>query len=332
VNIIKIVKNLAASAAALAFASTVLAADPEWFPKNAKKPLAKMTIGFSSAGAAINSYVATYQDEFKKYAAALGVNAIILDAQVDPAKQADQIQNMVAQQVDALVVWPVNGKAVVPAVRQAHAAGIPVVITNSNIDPSGEAFIKAFSGPDDFTEGKTSGQLMAKALGDKGNVVMIDGLPGYTVTKMRHDGFMEGIKGSQIKILDAQPANFSQEKSQALMETYITRFGDQIDGVWTVEAGSGAGALTAVRAAIKEGKIKAGKIKMTDATIFAGVYDAIKAGDYYGSVWQSPADDSHSALKTAILAVVGAPLQKLVYFNTPAITKGNIDKFPRPNF
>lgn len=178
------------------------AAAPDWYPANAKKPLSSLTVGFSSAGAAINDYVASYHQAITAYAKELGVKLVIADAQIDPAKQADQVENLVAQNVDVVMIWPVNGKAIVSVVKKAASTGVPVIIANAQMDPSGDAYVKTFAGPDDYGEGKIAGELMVKALGGKGNVVMIDGLPGYTVTRQRHDGFLEGIKGSEIKVLD----------------------------------------------------------------------------------------------------------------------------------
>jgi len=326
--------KLLAAAALFSFASaTSYAASPDWYPATAKKPITALTIGFASPGAAINNYVASYHQAIAAYAAELGVKLIIVDAQIDPAKQADQVQDLVAQNVDGIMVWPVNGKAIVPVVKKASAAGIPVIIANAQMDPSGDQYVKTFAGPDDYGEGKIAGELLVKALGGKGNVVTIDGLPGYTVTRQRHDGFMEAIKGHpDIKVLDSQPSNFSQEKAQSVMENYITRFGDKIDGVWSVEGGSGAGALTAVRAAVTEGKIKADHIKLTDSTLFAVDFDGIKKGDYYGSVWQSSKEDALSALKSAILATVGVELPPKIYFNTPPISVENVSQFERPAF
>ena len=55
---------------------------------------------------------------------------------------------------------------------------------------------------------------MVDGLGGKGNVVILTGLPGYSVTKYRVDGFMDVIKNHpDIKVLDTQPANWSQEKA-----------------------------------------------------------------------------------------------------------------------
>jgi len=230
-------------------------------------------------------------------------------------------------------VWPVNGKAVVPAVKQAHAAGIPIVITNSDIDESGRSYIATYTGPDHYSEALLAGALMAKGLNGKGNVVIIGGAPGYTVSQLREKGFRDAIaKFPDIKVLDSQPANWSREKAQSVMENYITRFGKQIDGVYSADSGMGVGALSAIQAAAKEGKVDAGHIIETDCTLFAVAYDAIKAGEYYGSVLQAPEEDAKVAVQTAILIAEGQTVAKKIYFDTPVITKENIDKFKRPSF
>ena len=232
-----------------------------------------------------------------------------------------------------MVVWPVNGKGIVPFVKKAYSAKIPVVVTNSNIDSSGEKYIVAYTGPDDFHEAFLAGQMMTEALGGKGNLVMLNGIPGYTVTQLRIDGFKQAIKDHpDIKILDSQPAYFSQEKAQTLMENYITRFGKKIDGVFSVDSGVGAGALSAVQGAVGDGKIDAGHIKMVDATIFGGIYDAIKSGDYYGSVVQSPEDDARTALKTAVMAAEGIEVPRQVFLPMPIVTAKTIGGIAHPSF
>jgi ribose transport system substrate-binding protein len=306
---------------------------PAWLPGKLSKPLSDITIGFANVNAGGNAYSATYTDTFIATAKELGVKAVVLDAQADAAKQADQIRDLIAQQVDVLVVWPVNGKAVVPAVKSASEANIPVVITNSKIDDSGKKYTKTFSGPNDYAEAQMAAELMIKALSGKGNVVIIGGTPGYTVSQLREQGFRDAIgKHPDIKVLDSQPVNWSREKSQALMEDYITRFGKTIDGVYAMDSGMGIGALSAIQAAEKEGKLERGHIKQTDATLFGVVYDAIKANEYYGSVLQSPEEDAKAALKAAILLVEGQTLPQEVYFDGVAVTKENVEQIKRPSF
>lgn len=310
-----------------------LADQPEWLKGDLKKPVKEITIGLASVGVGLNGYLATFHQTFDKRAAELGVKVVTLDAQVDPARQAQQIPSLISQKVDVAIVWPVNSTAILPSLKQLKAAGIPVLNVNTRVDKAGEDDIVAFTGPNDYEEAKVAGKLMIDALGGRGNVVVITGLPGYSVTQYRIDGFMDAIKDHpDIKVLDTQPADWSQEKAQTLTENFITRFGKQIDGIYSSDGGTGSGALAAVRAAVEEGTLEAGKIKFTDCSIFASSYDAIKAGDYYGSVYQSPVEDANLAFETAVKIAEGMTVDKEIYIPAPGVTKENIDQYPRPTF
>ncbi|MER9169368.1 sugar ABC transporter substrate-binding protein [Mesorhizobium australicum] len=330
-----LLKKLAAGLALSAMLAVAASAQdkPDWLPSPLPKPLGEITIGFSNLGSGVNSYVATYLDTFNAYTKKLGVKTIVLDAQVDPAKQSDQVQDLIAQQADVMIVWPVNGKAIVPALRKAKEAGIPVVITNSQADASAAEYFNTFSGPDNIKQANSAGEMMVEALAGKGNVVVIDGLPGYSVAQEREKGFLDIIKQHpDIKVLDIQPGDWSREKAQSVMEAYLVKYGDKIDGVYSADSDMGVGALAAVKAAIAEGKIKPGKIKFTDCTLFAAAYDEIKAGNYYGSVLQSPVVDAQAAVQAAIQIVEGKELPKQLFFASPSITQKNIADYPRPTF
>lgn len=303
----------------------------DWMPEDAD--LSDITVGVTTIGPSVNSYSATYVEEFESYAGELGLDIIMLDSQADPARQSNQVQDLIAQQVDVLVVWPINAQAIVPAVRQAHDRGIPVVISNSKIDESGTQFTDTFTGPDDYTQAKKAGDLMVEGLGGEGKVVIIGGTPGYTVSNLREQGFRDALEDSGIEVLDAQPANWSRERAQSLMENYVTRFGDEIDGVYAADAGMGVGALSAVQAAVSDGTLPEDHgIIFTDATLFAAGYDAIKDGDYYGSILQSPKEDARTAVRAAVLLGLGEEVPELMYMETPAVTKENVDEYERPVF
>jgi ribose transport system substrate-binding protein len=327
-------KTLIASAAiGLALIGNALAAPPDWFPKDSKKPFEEIVVGFANLGPSLNGYAAAYFKAFNEYAAELGVKPIMTDAALDPARQADQVRDLIAQQVDVMIVWPVNGKAIVPAARQIAQAGIPLIISNSMIDESGMEAMTSYTGPDDYAEAQEAGKIMAAALNGKGNIVLLNGTPGYRMAQLRYDGFMEVIsKYPDIKVLDSQPADMSQAKGQTLMENFITRFGKQIDGVYSVDSGVGFGALTATRAAIQEGTLEAGKIKFVDATMYGFVWDLIKTGEYYGSVYQSPEEDARLALRSALKLAAGEKLKQFEYLETPGVTQANVDSIARPNF
>lgn len=325
---------LAALLVSMPFLAANAAEQPDWIKGPLKKPMDQVVVGIASIGAGVNAYAATYMDTFKKYADELGVKAVMLDSRMDPQTQSNQIDGLVAQNVDALIIWPVNADTVIPAIKRANAASVPVLITNTPLPPSDDKYIAAYSGPNSYDQAKAAGELMVEALGGKGNVVMINGTPGYAAAEQRVAGFMDVIKKyPDIKVLASEPSNWSQEKSQSLMESYITRFGDQIDGVYAADGGSGTGALNAVNSAIGAGRLKADHIKFTDCNAFASTYDVIKKDpNYYGTTWQSPIEDAKLALKTAILVAQGKEVPKVVKLDTPKITRANIDQFERPTW
>src|ERR1700691_520330 len=87
-------RSLLVSIGLIGLAAGADAAEPAWMPASPKKPLSDITIGFTDVGAGGNAYSATYIETFIKYAKELGVNAVVLDSQGDPAKQADQIRDL----------------------------------------------------------------------------------------------------------------------------------------------------------------------------------------------------------------------------------------------
>jgi ribose transport system substrate-binding protein len=290
---------------------------------------ADMTIGITQNNVGVDSYQTTYEQAFIDYAASKdGVETVVLDAGGDVARQIAQIQDLIQQQVDAIIIWPTQGKAIVPAVRQAQRAGIPVIITNSQIAEEGFDFIKAFSGPDNITQGKYAAEMMCEALNGEGKIVQISGQPGYTTALERAKGFEDRLPEvcPDVELMETQPGDWNREKAQRVMESFLVKY-DQIDGVYSGDDNMGVGALNAAKAAGR-----ADQIAFVGATNFAVGYEAMERGEYYGSVYQSPVEDAKNALDTAIAVVEGNEVPFLSYFDTPKITQANMSEFTKPVF
>ncbi len=310
--------------AAALFGGTVLAQELD---------LSKITIGITQNNVGVDSYQTTYEQAFMDYAAELGVNTIVLDAGGDVARQIAQMQDLIQQQVDVIIIWPTNGQAVVPVVRQAFQAGIPVVVTNSNIAEAGFDFIASFSGPDNITQGQRAAEVMCdrlteRGLADDGMIVEIQGQPGYTTAIERSSGFQERFAEvcPNVTILESQPADWNREKAQRVMENFLIKY-DRIDGVYSGDDNMGVGALNAAKDASR-----AEGITFVGATNFAVGYEAMARGEYWGSIYQSPVDDAKNALDTAIAILKGEEVPFLNYFDTPKITQENMDQFTKPVF
>jgi len=287
-----------------------------------------ITVGITQNNVGVDSYQTTYEQAFIAEAEANpNVEAVVLDAGGDVARQIAQIQDLIQQQVDAIIIWPTNGQAVVPAVRAAHQAGIPVVITNSNIAEEGHEFIASFSGPDNITQGAYAAEIMCEKLGGAGQIVQISGQPGYTTAIERQKGFEDRLADAcpDVEIMETQPGDWNREKAQRVMENFLVKY-DQIDGVYSGDDNMGVGALNAAKAAGREGIVFVG------ATNFAVGYEAMERGEYWGSIYQSPVDDAKNALATAISVHNGEEVPFLNYFETPKITQDNMGEFTKPVF
>lgn len=290
-------------------------------------------IGITQNNVGVDSYQTTYE---KAFIAATKANpdieTVVLDAGGDVARQIAQVEDLIQQEVDAIIIWPTNGEAVIPAVRKAHQAGIPVIITNSNIAEAGFDFAASFSGPDNITQGARAAEIMCDKFKDMGieteaRVVHITGQPGYTTAIERAKGFDDRLPEvcPDVTVLDTQPGDWNREKSQQVMEAFLVKY-DDIDGVYAGDDNMGVGALNAAKAAGRDGIIFVG------ATNFAVGYEAMAAGDYWGSIYQSPVDDAEAALQTAIDVLEGKEVPFLNYFDTPKITQDNLEEFEKPVF
>jgi ribose transport system substrate-binding protein len=284
-----------------------------------------VTIGITQNNVGVDSYQTTYERAFIEAAEANdAVNVVVLDAGGDVARQIAQMQDL---------IWPTNGQAVIPAVRAAFQAGIPVIVTNSNIAEDGFEFVASFSGPDNVTQGSRSAEIMCErftALGiqDEARIVQISGQPGYTTAIERASGFEDRLPEvcPNVTLVETQPGNWNREDSQTVMEAFLVQY-DDIDGVYSGDDNMGVGAMNA---AIAAGRVDG--ITFVGATNFAVGYDAMARGEYWGSIYQSPVDDARAALLTALSVLAGDEVPFLNYFDTPKITQDNMDQYDRPVF
>ncbi|WP_373050604.1 sugar ABC transporter substrate-binding protein [Thalassovita aquimarina] len=290
-------------------------------------------IGITQNNVGVDSYQTTYEKAFIEAAEANdNVDAVVLDAGGDVARQIAQMEDLIQQEVDAIIIWPTSGEAVIPAVRKAKKAGIPVIVTNSNIAEAGFPFVASFSGPDNITQGARSAEIMCDKFKEMGieneaRVVQISGQPGYTTAIERQKGFDDRLPEvcPNVDLVETQPGDWNREKSQKVMEAFLVKY-DDIDGVYAGDDNMGVGALNAAKAAGREGIIFVG------ATNFSVGYEAMERGEYWGSIYQSPVDDAEAALQTAIDVLSGKDVPFLNYFDTPKITQDNMGDFTKPVF
>ena len=142
----------------------------------------EVLIGFSSRDLSAE-YTAKLSEAVVEYAKTKpGVKLVMVDAQSDVQKQFGQVENFIAQKVDAIILNPCELEASTPAVDRAKAAGIPIVLVNQVTKSAGNAYI----GSNDVDAGHIAMEAVAKKLGGKGGVLMIHGIMGTSAQLQRN--------------------------------------------------------------------------------------------------------------------------------------------------
>jgi ribose transport system substrate-binding protein len=241
------------------------------------------TVGLLMISAAA-PYLAGYRKAFDQEAARLNLQVVALDANNDPARQASQADDLIARRVDVLCFWPVDAKAIVPSVRKAFHAGIPLVCTNSWTEESVLDCFQSFIGASMVEEGIIAAELMAEAVGGKGTVVIIEGNPGQDATYWRSTAFADELQriAPGIRIVGRQTARWDRARAIGVAENFLTTYPD-LSGIMAQNDDMAIGAVQAVQAAGKMQQVKVVSINASREGL-----DAVRAGEIYGTCTQSP--------------------------------------------
>jgi ribose transport system substrate-binding protein len=238
-----------------------------------------------------------------------GVELVVQAAEreVDVDKQMQIIENLVQTKVDALVVTPSGSREVVPAIAKANAAGIPVIILDTRVDPvaAREAGVKlaTFVGSDNYQGGKLAGEHLAQATGGKATVAVLEGIPGHETGDSRLRGFKEAIAPHPgIKVVASQPANWERDLGFNVFQNMLQAH-PEIDAVFACNDMMALGAMEAIAAAGKTGKIRVFGFDAVD-----DARKAIEAGTMVGSVAQFPSEMGRLGVESAAKILKGEPV------------------------
>jgi ribose transport system substrate-binding protein len=181
----------------------------------------------------------------REEAAARGLDIVVVACEMDPAKQAAQIEDFVAERVSAILLAPCDSDAVGPHLAGPERAGIPV-FTADIAARSGKVVSHVAS--DNVQGGRLAARAMAAALGDRGNVLIIDH-PTVASVQDRVRGFEDEIKQHPaIRIVGRPSADGQRAKAMSVMEDMLQAHPD-LNGVFGINDDSALGALSVVESA-----------------------------------------------------------------------------------
>jgi ribose transport system substrate-binding protein len=233
-------------------------------------------------------------------------------------EQMSQIEDVVVKKPDGIVFTPVDYKAMTPGIQKINGAKIPTVNITDRAETG--SFV-TFVGADDHAIGLETARVLLKAIGGKGNVIILEGVRGSITNVDRTRGFNDAIKEFPgVKLLASQPANYQRLNALQVMENLMQSY-PQIDGVLAANDAMAIGAIEALDGANRKAQVIG--INGTKEAV-----DAVKAGKLLASGDYGAFNQGCVGTMAAIRAIrkMPAPPAKIL-FPVTVIQKSNTAAF-----
>jgi ribose transport system substrate-binding protein len=265
-----------------------------------------------------NPFFQVLEESIRKEVEANGDKLITMNPAMDVALQINQIEDLIAQGIDAIFLNPVDWEGIRPALVMLEEAGIPII--NYDTEVKDFKYVTAYVGSDNKNAGRVAGQDLVKRFPDGGKIVVLDS-PTMNSVNDRIAGFEEAIKGKGFEVVAQQDAKGDLETALDLTEDILQAHQDII-AIMGGNDPTALGALAAVKAANK-----------TDIAIYGvdGSPDAKAAisegGPFVGTGAQSPISIGVKSVEVAYKVLNKEKFEKRIPVETFLINKENVGKY-----
>jgi len=216
-----------------------------------------------------------------------------------------------------------NDKGLLPPVKTAKAAGIPVLVFDSALQ--GEEHV-SYVATDNVAAGKLGGERLAKALGGKGNVVLLRYVEGSASTAQREQGFLDAMKAApDIKVVSSdQYGGATTESASGKSETLLAAQGadkGNVAGVFCPNESTTFGMLLALD------KLNlGGKVKLVGFDASEKLVAGLKDGKIEALVLQNPFNMGYLAVKTIVSHIKKETIEKVIDTGSRIVDKDNMEQ------
>jgi len=241
-------------------------------PKTEKKD--KYVIGFSQCTLNHPWRVAMVEGN-KKWIAenAPDVELIVTDGENNATNQVSDVEELIARNVDVLVISPLQAEALTAVTKRAMDKGMKVITLDRKVNTP----VTLHIGAENYPIGVTAAKFLNEKLNGKGNIITIQGTAGASVVLDRQGGLVDTIKKDypDLKIIGDQYCDFLREPAMKYMEDMLQRFGPgQIQAVYAHNDEMALGAIQALKSA---GRLEEVLVVGVDGENLA--FEAIKKGE-----------------------------------------------------
>ncbi|QDT63827.1 sugar ABC transporter substrate-binding protein [Calycomorphotria hydatis] len=231
---------------------------------------------FSTMAEGASQYQSEHPDEFE-----LIINGI--KDERDLSRQVALVEEMVASNVDAIVIAPADSKALVPALRRAKKAGVVVVNIDNRLDRDVLAQEKVsipFVGPDNKAGAEKVGEFLASRINKGDSVCILEGVRTSFNGQQRLAGFEAAMDQAGMAIVDRQSAEWEMSKANTISSSMLNEH-PEIKAILAANDSMALGAVAAVKSAGRSGEVK-----IVGFDNISAVQEAIKEGKVLATVDQ----------------------------------------------
>lgn len=221
------------------------------------------------------------------------------EAQVD--KQMDMLAAALAKKPAAIGFVALDSQAAIPLLKQAQAAGIPVVAFDSGVDSDIPVTTAA---TDNLAAAALAADKMAELIGGSGKVALVVHDQTSRTGIDRRDGFVNQVKSKypNIEIVDIQYGAGDQLQSTEIAKAILTANPD-LKGMFGANEGSAIGVINAVT------ELNRPEVVVIGYDSGAAQKDAIRSGKMAGAITQNPVGIGYETVKAAVAAAKGEQVE-----------------------
>lgn len=238
----------------------------------------------------------------------------------DREQQIQVVEGFISQNVNGIVLAPLDNKALVRPVEEAKRAGVPTVVMDSSLASDQ---ITSFVATDNKKGGAMAAARLGEILGGKGKVIMLRYAEGSASTLDREEGFLQEMKTKypNIELISTdQYAGATRDTAKRASENILQRFGNDVNGIFTSNESASTGMLLALQDINKAGKISFVGFDSTPQFI-----EAMKNNQMQGIVVQNPFSIGELSLKAMVDSLLGKQVEKRIDTDVMLITPENMN-------
>ncbi|MBF0720924.1 substrate-binding domain-containing protein [Sanguibacter inulinus] len=265
-----------------------------------------------------NPFFVDVRDGAQEAADELGIDLTVVDAQNDSTAQTDQIASAVSSGTEGLLINAVDSDAAAAAVAPALSGDLPVIGVDRTVNG---AEITSLVSSDNVAGGSQAADALAKAIGEQGKVIVLQGQPGTSASRDRGAGFTEGIAAYPgIEVVAMQTANF--DRAQALdVATNLLQANPDVVGIFAENDEMALGAIQALGARAGDDVHVVG---------FDGTDDglaAVESGTLEATIAQQPRELGRQSVELMADVLAGETVDSEVPVAVETVTKDNVGDY-----